>query len=189
MPDDDPGPDDGHRDAGGPEQFLDLAAAAQVRRQRVLVVAEAAEVDDALQPGPRTRLAECRGGGGVLAFEVRVGERVHEVVGRLAAGHRVAQGAGMVNVCLDGRACSGVGGRVAGHGGDVVAGLGQGRAQPAADETGTAGDEHSHRGHQARSAPVTWSLTPRRRLSSPMRSSGEFPGNSMTTLYHLWTEV
>ena len=57
-----------------PEQLLDLAAAAQVRRQGVLVVAEAAEVDDALQPGPRTRLAECLGGGGVLAFEVRVGE-------------------------------------------------------------------------------------------------------------------
>ena len=74
MPDDDPGPDDGHRDTGRSEPFLDLAAAAQVRRQGVPVVAEAAEVDDALQPGPRTRLPECLGGGGVLAFEVRVGE-------------------------------------------------------------------------------------------------------------------
>lgn len=157
MPDDDPGPDDGHRDAGRSEQFFDLAAAAQVRRQGVPVVAEAAEVDDALQPGPRTRLAECRGSGGVLAFEVRVAERVHEVVGRLAAGHRGAQGAGVVNVCLDGRAGSGVGGRVAGHGGDVVAGLGQGRAQPAADETGCAGDEHFHRDCPARSASVTGS--------------------------------
>jgi len=57
---------------------------------------------DSPQPGPRARLAECRGGGGVLAFEVRVAERVHEVVGRLAVGHRGAQGAGAVNVCLDG---------------------------------------------------------------------------------------
>ena len=97
------------------------------------------------------------GSGGVLAFEVRVAERVHEVVGRLAAGHRGAQGAGVVNVCLDGRAGSGVGGRVAGHGGDVVAGLGQGRAQPAADETGCAGDEHFHRDCPARSASVTGS--------------------------------
>jgi len=74
VPDDDPGPDDGHGDTSRSEQLLDRPAAAQVRRQGVLVVAEPAEVDDALQPGPRTRLTECRSGGGVLAFEVRVGE-------------------------------------------------------------------------------------------------------------------
>ena len=71
-------------------EFLDFAAAAQVRRQGVPVVAEAAEVDNPLQPGPRTRLAECRGSSGILALEVRVGERVHEVVGHLQAGHRGA---------------------------------------------------------------------------------------------------
>ena len=81
---------------------------------------------------------ECRGGVGILAFEVRIAERVHEVVGRLAAGHRGAQGGGVVNVSVDGRAGSGVIGGVAGHGDDVVAGLGQGRAQPAADEAGRA---------------------------------------------------
>ena len=36
VADDDPGPDDGHRDAGRSEQLLDLAAAAQVCRQGVL---------------------------------------------------------------------------------------------------------------------------------------------------------
>ena len=157
VPDDDPGPDDGHRDAGRSEQLLDLTAAAQVRRQRVLVVAEPSEVDDALQPGPRPRLPECRRGGGVFAFEIRVGERVHEVVGHLAAGHRGAQGGGVVNVCVDGCAGPGVTGGVAGHGDDVVAGAGQGRAQPAADETGRAGHEHFHRGHPACPASVTGS--------------------------------
>ena len=82
VPDDDPGPDDGHRDTGRSEQLLDLAAAAQVCRQGVLVVAEPSEVDDLLQPGPRTRLPECRGGGGILALEVQIAERVHEVIGR-----------------------------------------------------------------------------------------------------------
>ena len=77
MADDDPGPDDGHRDACRSEQLLDLAAAAQVCRQGVVVVAEPSEVDNLPQPGPCTRLPECRGGGGVLAFEVRVAKRVH----------------------------------------------------------------------------------------------------------------
>ena len=127
MPDDDPGPDDGHRDTSRSEQLLDLAAAAQVCRQGVLVVAEPAEVDDLMQAGPRHRLTECRGGGGILAFEVRVAKRVHKVIGHLAAGHRGAQGFRVVNVSVDGRAGSRVTGGVAGHGDDVVASLGQGR--------------------------------------------------------------
>ena len=147
MPDDDPGPDDGHRDTGRSEQLLDLAAAAQVCRQGVLVVAEPSEVDNLLQPGPRPGLTECRGGGGILALEVRVAERVHEVVGHLAAGHRGAQGGGVVNVSVDGGAGSGVTGGVTGHGDDVVAGPGQGRAEPTADEAGRTGDERLHRGH------------------------------------------
>ena len=72
-------------------------------------------------------------------------------------------------------------GGVAGHGGDVVAGAGQGRAQSAAHETGRAGDEHFHRGHPACLASVTWSpasswalhrgLALRRRVASA-RASG-----------------
>ena len=59
MPDDDPGPDDGHRDAGRSEQ---LSTSRRLRRcaDRSSGVAEPAEVDDALQPGPRGRLAERR---------------------------------------------------------------------------------------------------------------------------------
>ena len=45
VADDDPGPDDGHRDAGRSEQMLGLAAAAEVCRQGFLVVAEPSEVD------------------------------------------------------------------------------------------------------------------------------------------------
>ncbi len=90
MPDDDPGPDDGHRDAGRSEQLLDLTAAAQVRRQRVLVVAEPSEVNDSPQSGPRSCLAEHRGGVGILALEVGVAERVHEVVGRPGGASTIA---------------------------------------------------------------------------------------------------
>ena len=82
------------------EQLLDLAAAAQVRRQVVAVVAEAAEVDDALQPGSRGRPAERRGRRGVLALEVRVAERVHEVVGGVAAGQRRAAGCRVGDVAV-----------------------------------------------------------------------------------------
>ena len=128
MSDDDPGPDDGHRDTGRSEQLLDLAAAAQVCRQGVLVVAEPAEIDDLLQAGSHSRPAECCGCGGILAFEVRLGERVDEVVGRLAVGHRGGQGVRVVNVSVDGRTRSGVTGRVAGHSDDIVTRPGQGRA-------------------------------------------------------------
>src|SRR2546430_4770556 len=62
---------------------LSTAAAAQVGRQGVGVVAKAAEVDDAAQPGPRARVAERHRGGGILALEVRVAERVDKIVGRL----------------------------------------------------------------------------------------------------------
>ena len=53
--DDDAGAQHGHRHAGRAEQALDLAPAAQVRGERLVVAAEAAEVDDLLHPG--------RGGG------------------------------------------------------------------------------------------------------------------------------
>ena len=96
---------------------------------------------------PRRRLAECCRGGGILAPEVRVAERVHQVVGRPAASHRGMQRSRGVDVAVDGRARSGITGGVAGHGGDVVAGFGQGRAEPPADETGCAGDKYPGRSH------------------------------------------
>ena len=101
MPDDDPGPDDGHRNAGRSEQLLDRSATAQVGRQVVVVVAKTAKVDDAPQPGPRGRVAERHGGGGILALEVRVVERMDKVEGRLTAAQRGAQGGGVVNIPVD----------------------------------------------------------------------------------------
>ena len=80
MPDDDPGPDDGDRHASGAEQVLDLAAAAQVGRQAIRVVAQAAQVDDAAQASPGGRLAERGSPSGVLALDVRVLQGVHQVV-------------------------------------------------------------------------------------------------------------
>ena len=58
LPDDDPGPQHGDRDAGLTEQTLDLAAAAQVRGEVVVVAAETTEVDDPAQPGLGGGLAE-----------------------------------------------------------------------------------------------------------------------------------
>ena len=49
-----------------------------------------------------------------------------------------------VHVAVNGRAGSVITSGVAGHGGDVVTGVGQGSAEPAADETGRSGDEHFH---------------------------------------------
>jgi hypothetical protein len=48
----------------------------------------------------RQLVAECQGGG-ILALEVRVSQRVDKAVGRLAAGQRLAEGGGVVNVRVD----------------------------------------------------------------------------------------
>ena len=70
MPDDDAGAQHGDRHAGLAEQPLDLAPAAQVRRQVVGVAAQPAEVDDLLHPGVGRGLAEGAGRLGVEPLEV-----------------------------------------------------------------------------------------------------------------------
>ncbi len=91
MADDDPGPQHRHRHPALAQQPLDLAAAAQVRREVVGVVPEAAEVDDAAHPGVGGRPAEAAGGLGVLVLEVGGVQAVHEVVGGVAALQRGPQ--------------------------------------------------------------------------------------------------
>jgi hypothetical protein len=63
---------------------------------------DAAVPADASQAGPRRRVAERFGGAGVVALEVRVAERVHEVAGRFAAGGSRAEGGRVVHVTVDG---------------------------------------------------------------------------------------
>jgi hypothetical protein len=72
-----------HRHTGAAQKPLDLAAAAQVPGQLVTVLAQAAEVDDPVDPGRGSSEGARRIG--VLALEVRVVQGVHQVVGDLAA--------------------------------------------------------------------------------------------------------
>jgi hypothetical protein len=104
--------------------------------QAVRVVTQAAEVDNAAQPGPGGRLPERLGAGGVLALEVRALQRVHQVVSGLAAGHGRFQGRRVLDVASNRRADTPGPVRVPGHGGYVVPRLFQGRAQLPPHETG-----------------------------------------------------
>ena len=126
------------------EQSLDLLTAAQVRGQVVVLVAEAAEVDDALAARPRraTRpksarrervalgevaVVERRAPGSRRRRTPRMRARYSESASATSAAHR--------------RPGAVVGLGVAGHGQHVVAGLDQGEDEPPADEAGCAGDE------------------------------------------------
>ena len=81
-----PGPQRRHRHPGAAEQPLDLAAAAQVRGQLVAVVAEPAEVDDPLAARrSAAAAANARAASASRRLEVRVVQRVHQVVGGRAA--------------------------------------------------------------------------------------------------------
>ena len=85
WPIDDRRPQHGHRHPAAAEQLLDLAPGPQVRRQLVVVVAEAAEVDDPLaRPASAAACAERPGRLGVLLLEVVGVQGVHQVVGGVA---------------------------------------------------------------------------------------------------------
>ena len=118
-----------------------------MRRQLAVIGAEPAEVDDLADAGGRGGQPERTSGLGVLALEVVVVERVHEVDRDVDAVERVGQRPGVVDVAVHRLARAVVVLGVAGHRPDRVAGLEQRRHQPPADEAGGAGDEdggHSH---------------------------------------------
>ncbi len=81
MAHDDRRPQHGHRHARLAEQALDLAPAAQVRRQVLAVGAEPAQVDDLAAAGLRGGLPEGARGRGVALLEVVGVQRVHQVDG------------------------------------------------------------------------------------------------------------
>jgi hypothetical protein len=144
VADDDPGAQCRHRDAGLPEQLLDLVAAAQVRRQVVLAGPEAAQVDDAgdalVRRGPPERGRTL----GVALFEVGVAEGVHEVEGHLAAGERGPQRRRVADVAGHRLAHAPVARRAPGHRPHRVPGALERGAQPGADEAGRARHQHLH---------------------------------------------
>ena len=130
------------RDARLAEQPLDLATRAQVRGEVVVVGAEPAQVDDLPDPGAGGRLPERAGRLGVLALEVRVVERVHQVDRHVDARQRLGQRVRVVHVAADRLAGPVVRLRPAGHRAHGVAALHQIGDQAAADEAGRAGDQH-----------------------------------------------
>jgi hypothetical protein len=115
-----------------------------VRREDVVVVAEAAEVDDPGQPGVRRRDAERLSGRGVVRLEGRLVEGVDELVGSFAGCRGGGERLGLGDVAEHRLPRPGVAVRAPGHRPHLVACVVQRRAKPAADEPGRAGDEELH---------------------------------------------
>ena len=84
MADHDGGAQHGHRHPAEAEQLLDVPPGAQVRRQVVVEVAEAAEVDDLPDAGVGGGVPEGGRGLGVPLLEVVRVQGVHQVVGGVA---------------------------------------------------------------------------------------------------------
>ncbi len=144
VPDDDAGPQHGHRDPALAQQPLHLAAAAEVVGQVVGVLPETAQVDDPAHPGVGGRPAERAGGVRVLVHEVGVPEAVHQVVGGVAALQGRAQRGLVLHVPGHRVTGSGVGLRTAGHRLDPVPFLHQGRRQPTTHEPGRPSHQNLH---------------------------------------------
>ena len=106
-----------HRDrhAGLAEQPLHRAPGTQVRRQPLVVGAQAAEVDDPLDAGLGGRRAERPGGRRVDLFEAGRIQRMHKIVGRPDAGQRRRQAGRRVHVAGHRLAGPAVVVRVPGH--------------------------------------------------------------------------
>ena len=80
---------------------LDLAPAAQVRRQLIVVVAQSAEIDDLGQARAVRGVRERVRTGAVALGEAGVREGVHEVVRRVVTGERAPQAVGVADVGCD----------------------------------------------------------------------------------------
>ena len=144
MSDDDPRPDDGHGDASRSQPILDVAPAAQMCRECIVVASERPKVDDTPQPGERRAPSEHGGPVCVFPLEIGVAKGVHQVIRRLAGGQGRGQAVSVQDIAVDGRARSFVVDRRAGHGNDLMPRPSQSRAKPTANEAGGPGHEHSH---------------------------------------------
>ena len=178
-----PGAQRDHRDAAGAQQALHLLAAAQVGRQVVVRVAQAAEVDDAAHSGAGRSGAEAGGGGGVAPGEVPPVERVREVVGDVDAGQGAGQRVRVVEIGRHGLAGARIAVRTTGHGDDVVPGRDEPRHEAAADEARGPDDEDAH---AQPSRPMARVML--RAVSSPRRSNS--PSSSgPATLARPWKRI
>ena len=144
VADNDPGPDDRHRHARRSQPPLDVAPAAQMCGERVVVASEPPQVDDTPQPGQLRGLSEHGGTQCVFALEIGVAKGVNEVIRQIAAGQGSGQAVTVKDVPLDGRTRSSVCARRAGHGNDLMSRRRQSWAKPTADEAGRPGDKYSH---------------------------------------------
>ena len=137
-----------------------LVARAQMFGERVLAVAQSAQVDDARHAGRGGRLAEGAGGAHVAVVEVASAtQTVHEVVGHVDVGEGGPERGGGQHVGGDDLDVLGPGASlqpagVAHHAAHGVAAGEQGGHEPATHVAVGAGDEDTHQGYDARAAPT-----------------------------------
>ena len=141
MPDDDPGPQRGHRHTRHGQQSLHPTSTAQVRRQVVVVCAQSTEIDDAAHPLLRRSFTKrcCRGC--ILRLEVGRGQRMHEVVGRYALLQCGSKRGRVGSVGPHRLSCTAVLPGPPSHRSDLETSIHQRRAQPPTHEPRGAGDE------------------------------------------------
>jgi hypothetical protein len=96
--DNDCGPECRQRDGASGELLFGLEPAPQMRRQLRRIVAEAAQVDELLEPGPRGLFGDSPRRLAIAPLEVTRAERVHEVVGDVNPFERPADGFGVARV-------------------------------------------------------------------------------------------
>jgi hypothetical protein len=125
-----------------------------MRRQRVVLAAESAEIDDPLDARLSCGLAERSGGLRVQPFEVLGVQRVHQVVSRPTTVESTGQRGGVVHVPVHGVAIAVVTVRVSGHCPHLMASRRERWTETPPDEAGGSGDQNrswpDHRG------PSTW---------------------------------
>jgi hypothetical protein len=123
-----------------------------MRREGVVVLAEAAEVHDLRNAGSGRSISEGAGAGPVALGEVGVGQGVHQVEGDVLAIERRPEAPNVAYVTPHRSPRAAVLLRTARHGGDDVAcRIERGRDMPA-DKPGGAG----HKGLHVYSKPIGW---------------------------------
>jgi hypothetical protein len=114
-------------------------------RKILMVIAEAAEIDDLAQSRLGGGITERRRPPPVTIREVRGVEGVNKVIGGVATSHGVGQRGRFPDISPDGHTDSVVGRWPPCHRSDVMARFRQRGADVRTDETGGPGDEHTHR--------------------------------------------
>ena len=122
VTDDDSSPKHRNGDIRPAQQAFDLAATAQMRREVIGTVTQAAEVDDTAHSGSCGSLAERRGSVRIGPGEVALAQAMHEVIRSGAATHRLGKRHQIGYVSLNGFAYAVIVLRPASHRDHVMTG-------------------------------------------------------------------